>query len=241
MRESELHFLARAAESRDVRKEYGAREDLSGAFFVRADHAQRKRRPRLLFVAQFEFGEHRLLGENVLGHVEFQVNASEHRARKDTGNQDAREGTRQDHEQQIVSGVDGSENQNRDDAEVNHSLAREAVVNLIDHPAEAGASREIGHDGDRHPCGQAKSDDGGDGGEQDAALLRDGGGKKRDQQRRGEHQHGDAEIAPAGLVARAPHAENERIGHRCYTGTRVESRISPRMVSACSDFFCVEM
>ncbi len=62
MRKGEFHLLTRTAEARDVRKKDGAREDLSGAFFVRADYAQRKRRPRLLFIAQFEFGKHRLLG-----------------------------------------------------------------------------------------------------------------------------------------------------------------------------------
>jgi hypothetical protein len=42
------------------------------------------------------------------------------------------------------------------------------------------------------------------------------------------------------FVAVAPHAKDERFGHLSYTGTRVLSRISPRMASACSDFFCVD-
>ncbi len=151
----------------------------------------------------------------MLGHVEFQVNAREHRTRKNAGYQDAGERTRQNHEEQVVSGVDRRQNQNRDDAEVNHSLPRQPVVNLIDDPAQAGAPREVGHDGDGDPRGKPESNHGGDGGEQDAALLRDGSGKQRHQQRRRKHQHGHAEIAPARLIARAPHAKNERISHYC--------------------------
>ena len=118
----------------------------------------------------------------MLGQVEFQVDAGEHRAREDAGNQDPGDGAGENHEEEVVAGVDGGEDQDRDDSEVDHAFAGEAVVNLIDDPAEAGATGEVGNDGDGDPGGHAESEDGGDGGEQDAALLGDGGGKERDRQ-----------------------------------------------------------
>ena len=69
-----------------------------------------------------DFGEHRLLGENVLGQVEFQFDAGEHGARKHAGNQNARKQAGEHHEEQIVSGVDGGEDQNEDDAKVHHPV-----------------------------------------------------------------------------------------------------------------------
>ena len=162
-------------------------------------------------------------------------------ARESTaGNQNARDGAGQHHEEQVVAGIDGREDQDRDDAEVHHAFARQPVIHLIDDPAQAGAPREFRHDVDGHPTGQAQSDYSADGGEPDAALLRDGGGEQRDEQRDGENQHGDGKVLPAVFVAVAPQAKDERVGHLGYTGTRVVSRISPRMASACSDFFCVE-
>src|ERR1700691_6722621 len=56
----QLDFLPRRPFARDVRKEYGPAENFGGAFFVLAGDPQRKRRPSILFVAQFKFGEHRL-------------------------------------------------------------------------------------------------------------------------------------------------------------------------------------
>src|SRR5579863_2833121 len=240
MRKGELDFLARGGLPRYVRKKNRARENLAGAFFVFAQHAEGKGRPCLLFVAQFEFGDYRLLRENVLGHVEPELDASEYRARKHAGNQQASHRTGQQHPEQVVPSVDGCEDENEDDAEVNDAFARESVIHLIDDPAQAGAPRELRHDSDADPSGKAQSDDGADGCEGDAALLRDCGGKQRDQKRDGENQHRDGKVLPAVFVAVAPEAKDERVGHRGYTGTRVESRISPRIASACSDFFCVE-
>ena len=98
------------------------------------------------------------------GQIEFQVNASEDRAGKHAGNEDAGDGAGQHHEEEVVAGVDGGEDQNRDDSEVDHAFAREAVINLIDEPAQAGAAREVGHDGDGDPGGHAEREHRGDGG-----------------------------------------------------------------------------
>ena len=95
------------------------------------------------------------------------------------------------------------------DSEVHHALACEAVINLVDHPTQTGAAREIWNDRDCDPGGEHEREDGSNGGQQDAALLCDGCGKKRDCQRRGKDQHGHAEISPAGFVAPAPHAKDE--------------------------------
>ncbi len=240
MGEGEFDFLSRGRLPRDVRKKYWPRENLARAFFIFTHHAQGEGRPRLLFIAQLQFSDHGLLREYVLGNVEPQLDAGKHRARQHAGNQDAGERAGQHHEEQVVAGVDGSENQDGDHAEVHHAFAREAVVHLVNDPAQAGTPRELGHDGDAHPSGKAQSDRSADGSECDAALLRDGGGEERDQQRHREYQHGDGEIAPIVFIAVAPESKDERVGHRGYTGTRVVSRISPRMASACSDFFCVE-
>ncbi len=97
---------------RDVREENGARENFGRRFFLAADDAERKGRPHLLVVAQLDFGQHGLLGENVLGQIEFQLDSGEHDARKHAGNQNSGEQAGQNQEQQIVAGVDGGENQN---------------------------------------------------------------------------------------------------------------------------------
>src|ERR1700746_4100197 len=64
LRESELYFLTRCTLPGNVGKIYGAREHLGGAFLRLADDQQRKRRPRLLLVAKFEFCKTRLLPQN---------------------------------------------------------------------------------------------------------------------------------------------------------------------------------
>src|ERR1700692_3810282 len=66
MRKRELNFLARRGLPRDVGKKYRTRENLARAFFIFAHHTQGERRPRLLFVAQFEFGDYRLVREKLL-------------------------------------------------------------------------------------------------------------------------------------------------------------------------------
>ncbi len=48
----------------------------------------------------------------------------------------------------------------------------------------------------------------------DAAFLRGGRGKQREEESDGKRQHGDAEIAPAGAVAPAPHASDDGILRR---------------------------
>ena len=78
----------------------------------------------MLFVAQFEFGKHRLLGENVLGHVEFQVDTSEHNARQHSGNQNPSKRAGENHEEQVVAGIHRREHENKDRAEINDSFAR---------------------------------------------------------------------------------------------------------------------
>ena len=46
--------------------------------------------------------------------------------------------------------------ENEDGAEIDDAVAREAVVDLIGDPAQAGAPRERGHDGDADPAGHAQ-------------------------------------------------------------------------------------
>src|SRR5579863_463948 len=98
--ERQLYFLTRRALTRNVGEINGAGEHLGCAFFCFAYDQQRKRWPSLLFIAQFEFGKHRLLGENVLGHVEFQVDASENDARQHSGNQNPSKRAGENHEQE---------------------------------------------------------------------------------------------------------------------------------------------
>src|SRR5580698_8198996 len=121
----QLYFLARRALTRNVGKINGAGEHLGCAFFCLAYDQQRKRWPGLFLVAQLEFGKHRLLGENVLGHVELQVDASENDARQYTGNQNAGERAGENHEEKVVAGVYRREHEDEDSAEINDSFARE--------------------------------------------------------------------------------------------------------------------
>ena len=182
----------------------------------------------------------------MLGHVELQVDSGQDRARQHARNQDSGERARENHEEQVISGVDGSENQNENGYEVDDSFTREAVVHLIHEPAQTGAPGECGYDDDGDPAGQTERDNSGDGGNAYAAFLRRCGGEKGDDQRRRKHQHGDAETAPPGTVAIIPKPRDESLFHfGCrrlagYSGTRVVSMISRSIASACSDFFCVE-
>ena len=111
-----------------------------------------------------------------------------------------------------------------------------------------------------HPAGQSQRESGGDCGEENTALLRRQRPKTAQRRALREHKDSDAEIFPARLVALLPNAGyrpvfdisgdsrelrtadrkmRDALRHG-YTGTRVESTISPRIASACSDFFCVE-
>ena len=67
----------------------------------------------MFFVAQFEFGEDGLLGENVLRQIEFQVDAREHDARKDAGDQNAGKRASENHEEQVVAGIHRREDEDR--------------------------------------------------------------------------------------------------------------------------------
>ena len=111
---------------------------------------------------------------------------------------------RENHEEQVVAGIHRREDQNEDRAEIDDSFAREAIVHLIDEPAQTSTPRERRDDRDRHPAGHAERYDCGAGSNPNAAGLRSGGGEKRDEQRNGEHQHRDAEIFPAGTIASPP-------------------------------------
>ena len=174
-RKNQLNFLARGTQTRNVRKKYRPGENLaSGVLFGLSNHAQGKRWPEFLIVAQFHLRHDRLLGEHMFGHVELQPNTGKHGAGEHAGNNDAGQRTGQDHEKQIVAGVDRSKNQNADDAEVNHALAGQFVINLIDHPAKTGAPGKIRNDGDRDPTGKSQRYGGRSCGESDAPLLGDG-------------------------------------------------------------------
>src|ERR1700728_802332 len=123
-RKSQLNFLPGRTLTRNVREKYRPSENFGGASFVFASDAQRKGRPGLLFVAQLEFGKHRLFGENMFGHIELQIDSGEDDAREHSGNENSGERASQEHEQQIISGVYGGEDQNKNSDEVNNSFAR---------------------------------------------------------------------------------------------------------------------
>src|SRR5580704_18284875 len=173
-----FYFLPRGAFARDVRKKDGPSENSWRAVFVLAGDAQRERWPGLLFVAQLELGKHGLFGENMLGHFELKVDSGEHDAREHSGNENAGERAGQNHEKQVVSGVYGGQNENRNRDEVNHSFAREPVINLIDQPAKTGSTCKPRNDDDGHPSGEAERNYRCDCGEADPAFLRSGRRKK---------------------------------------------------------------
>ena len=125
-------------------------------------------------------------------------------ARKDARNQNAGERAGENHEEQIVAGVHGRQNEDKNHAEVNDAFAGEPVIDLIDDPAQTGAPRELRHDRDGHPSGEAQRDGGGDARPAHAALLRHRRGKRATISARGKHQHGDAKITPSGPVALLP-------------------------------------
>ena len=131
----------------------------------------------MLFVAQFEFGKHWLLGENVLGHIELQVDTSEHHARQHSGNQNSSKRAGENHEEKVVACVYRREHEDEDSAKINDSFARQPVVHLIDEPAQTRASRKRGDDGDCNPAGEAERNCRRAGGNPDASCLRRGGGK----------------------------------------------------------------
>ena len=125
-------------------KKTGCERISDAALVARANDAQRKRRPRLFFVPQLHFGEHGLLGEDVLGHVEFQIDAGKHDARKHAGNENPGEQAGENQKEKIVAGVDRGEHEDEDRGEIDGAVAREAVVNLIGEPAQAGALASAG-------------------------------------------------------------------------------------------------
>ena len=132
-------------------------------------------------------------------------------ARKHAGDQNAREAAAEDHEEQVVAGVDGGEDQDEDCAEIDDAVAREAVVDLVGDPSQARAACASAGTmvTPTHPA-SASAKRGGDGGEEDAPCLRDSGGEKREAQRDRKREHGDGEVAPAGAVDAAPPARDER-------------------------------
>ncbi len=149
----------------------------------------------------------------MLGQIEFQLDAGEHDAREYAGNQNAGEQARENQEQQVVAGVDRGENQDEDRREVDHAVARETVINLIGHPAQAGAPRQGRNDRDGHPSRDCERNQSRDCSKPDAAFLSRGRRKKRHEESHRERQHGDAEIAPAGAVALIPTSGYEGSPH----------------------------
>ena len=67
-----------------------------------------------------------------------------------------REQAGQDHEEQIVAGVERGERQHQDAADEHQALARDAVVDANGQPAQRRAARQRRHDGDGHPSGDAQ-------------------------------------------------------------------------------------
>src|SRR5271155_2226780 len=99
-REIQFDLLARGPQARNVGEEHRAGENfVAQAFFGFAYYAQGKRRPKFLAVAQFEFRHHRLLGEDVLGHIEFQFDAGQHGAGENARHHNSGERAGQNHEQ----------------------------------------------------------------------------------------------------------------------------------------------
>src|SRR5271163_464289 len=240
-REAQLDLLARGAHPRDVWEKNRAGEDFGGRFFGATDNPDGERRPRRLVVPQLDFSEHGLFGKNVLWQIEFELDAGEHDARKHAGNQNTGEQTGENQEKQIVAGVDRGQNQYEDGGEIDDAVARQAIVNLIGDPAQAGAPRERRHNGDGYPRRDSQRNQSGDAGEPDATFLSGGGGKQRDEKSDGQREDGDAEIAPAGAVACVPHSRDDGIvrGHRriragrgWYRGFRGGSLRSARISSA---------
>ena len=119
----------------------GDPESAADAFFVFAQSLTAKRRRTAnCFSLRVRRWPESAVGENMLGQFEVHVDAAEHDPREQSRNQHSGEQAGQNHEQQIVSRVYGSENEDRNPDEVDNAFARQFVIDLIGEPAEACAA-----------------------------------------------------------------------------------------------------
>ena len=158
-RKSQLHFLARRALPRNVRKKNG-RVRISRARPSSSRPTTRSENDgQICFSLRSSISASTGCSAKMCsGKSNFSSIAGEHDAREHAGNQNPREQAGENHEEQIVAGVDRGENQDENGGEINDSVAREAVIDLIGEPAQAGAARQRGNDRDRHPAGQPERD-----------------------------------------------------------------------------------
>ena len=73
--------------------------------------------------------------------IEFQALEDEHR--KDSRGEDSRQKAGEDDEQQIIAGIERRDDNNRDDQEIDHTLARKFILDFFHPPLERRPLREV--------------------------------------------------------------------------------------------------
>ena len=172
--------------------------------FDLADQRHRKRRHHLLRIVKLGDGQDRAFGENMLGQFEPHVDPAEHQPRKHPRDQHARKQARQNHEQEIVAGVQGGQRYHENAAEIHHALACQFVIDLIGEPAQRRPPRQNRHDRQRDPTRQGQCRECRHAGDDEMSSFRCRPGIQRQKQRRCERHQRDEETAPAGPVETMP-------------------------------------
>src|SRR5258708_17411636 len=143
-----------------------------GLFCPDGFDAQRKRRQRQLFIFEFDHSANRLAGEDMFGQYEAHGDARERYGRENAGQQNEGDKTRENQEEEIVSGVQRRERDKNDPADIDPTLEGDAVLHFVTEPAERRALRQDGNERYTHPAGEGERGKRGRAGEPALAYFR---------------------------------------------------------------------